>query len=83
MEVFVVMKFILCDDDFYGYNQHLVCIFSTYKDAKDYVDTFLLENKHFNKDDKDYMSYGCPFVRIIKMECGGTNKEIVFDSFLI
>jgi hypothetical protein len=83
MEVFVVMQFNSCDDDFYGYNQHLVSIFPTYKDAKKYVDIFLLENKHFNKDNKDYISYGRPFIRIIKMEFGGTNKEIVFDSFLL
>uniref|UniRef100_A0A6C0HS39 Uncharacterized protein n=1 Tax=viral metagenome TaxID=1070528 RepID=A0A6C0HS39_9ZZZZ len=81
MEVFVVMQFNSCDDDFYRYD--LVSIFPTYKDAKKYVDTFLSENKHFNKDNKDYISYGRPFIRIIKMEFGGTNKEIVFDSFLL
>jgi hypothetical protein len=83
MEIFVVMQFNSCDDDFCRYDQHLLCIFPTYKDAKDYVDIFLLENKHFNKDNKDYISYGRPFIRIIKMEFGGTTKETMFDSFLL
>ena len=74
------MDFILCDDDFYGYNQHLLSIFLTYEDAKIFVDSYLLENQYYNEKHEDFNSYGSPFVRIIKMDVGGTNKEIMYDS---
>lgn len=80
MEVFVVMDFILCDDRFYGYNQHLLSIFLTYDHAKSFVDSYLLERKYYNKNDKDFDSYGCPFIRIIKKDIGGTSNEIMYDS---
>ena len=75
MNVFVVMKMIICDDYYYGYNENLDVIYGTFEEAKKYVDDFLLTNKRFNGLNRN------PFIKIIRMELGNnTNKEIVFDS---
>ena len=74
MDLFVVILYLLCDDHFYGYNEYLRKIYPTFEEAKKYVDSYLLKSKEY--DGKS----GNPFVEIVGMKWGETNKETLFSS---
>jgi hypothetical protein len=75
MELFIIIEFNLCDDPFYGYNEHLHSIHLDFDYAKNVVDSLL--KKHDKYIESSYEEY---FIRIIKMEIGNTKQVIVFDS---
>jgi hypothetical protein len=73
MDVFVVMEYIMCEDYYYGYNEYLRSIYGTYEEAKLYVDNLLDKKKYDGKNEN-------PFIQIICMKLGNTEKEVLFDS---
>ena len=82
MEIFVLIKYILCDDNWNGhlpesytdsiYVEDMNCVYTTFEEAKIEVDKMI-------GDDDDIVSYNA-FVRIIKMTVGDKQKEIVYQS---
>jgi len=82
MEIFVLIKYLLCGDNWNGdlpeyytnylYMEDLNCVYTTVEEAKMEVDKMI-------GDDEDIVSYNA-FVRIIKMTVGDKKKEIVYQS---
>jgi len=82
MDLFVVILYILCEDPYYGFDEHLECIFFTFEQAKQYVDSFLLEHKDscFREYKDNNGDYNKSFIEIYGMEWGDTNKKTLFSS---
>lgn len=76
-EVFVVLNYYSCDDDYYGYNETLDSIYLTWEKAKASVDTFLASIKPWEKyDGVDYK----PYITIVKMKFGDTHREQLYNT---
>lgn len=73
LDIFIIMEFRLCDDYYYGYNEHLHSVFSSLEEAKTMFDKLLLIQEKWDEDDGN-------FIQIIRMKIGNTKKEIIFDS---
>ena len=74
-DLFVVMRYDICDDNFYGYNENLDRIFGSFEEAKTYVDTLMIKNPNWF-DGLDNNS----FIHIILMTMGEKRQEILYRT---
>ena len=74
MDIFVVMIFIECEDRYYGYKKELHSIYSTFDEAKSFVDTYVATNQYCGgKRGDDYLE-------IFRMKLGDISREVVYNS---
>lgn len=73
MDIFIIMEFILCEDYYYGYDERLHSVYSSFEEAKLFVDTFSdTKKKFYNGKDA--------FIRIFSMKIGSKKRVLLFDS---
>lgn len=78
MEIFVIIEFIPVDDNYYGYKQLTHSFYDTFEKAKEKVEEMI---NNSGKWAKKYCGYkGFPFIEIVKMKMGETEKEIIYST---
>jgi hypothetical protein len=74
MDIFVVMRFIECEDRYYGCSKDLQSVYSSFEEAKSFIDRYVATNKYCGgKRGDDYLE-------IIRMKMGDAHKEVVYNS---
>lgn len=82
MDVLVIVEFTESGDHCYGYNEYLDSVYSTFEEAKISLDTRIAryDGKHGNfKISFDGMN-GNPFLEIILMKMGDSDRNVVFKT---
>ena len=76
-DVFIVFDHYECDDPYYGYNEYLRCVYSSFEKAKESVDSFLEKYKdHPSYDGVD----GEPFLTIVQMKFGDSKQNELYNT---
>ena len=73
-DIFIVFDHYECDDPYYGYNEHLRCVYSSFEKAKESVDSFLEENERYDGVD------GEPFLTIVQMKFGDSKQNELYNT---
>lgn len=74
-DVFIVFDHYECDDPYYGYNEYLRCVYSSFEKAKESVDSFL-EKEDVKYDGVD----GEPFLTIVQMKLGYSKRNELYNT---
>ena len=76
-DIFIVFDHYECDDPYYGYNEYLNSVYSSFEKAKESVDSFL-------KTKNDIRQYdgvdGEPFITIVQMKLGDSKKNELYNT---
>lgn len=73
-DVFIVFDHYECDDPYYGYNESLNSVHSSFEKAKELVDSFLEENEPYDGVD------GEPFITIVQMKLGDSKRNELYNT---
>ena len=74
--MFAVLHHHACDD--YYYDESLCSIHPTWEQAKDSVDSFLVQNE---KEQEPYDGVdGEPFITIVQMKWGDTERKVLYNT---
>ena len=73
-DVFIVFDHYECDDPYYGYNEYLRCVYSSFEKAKESVDSFLEKNRPYDGVD------GEPFITIVQMKLGYSKRNELYNT---
>lgn len=79
MDIFILLSYYCCDDQYYGYQERFHSAYDTLEKAKEKVIYLIDDDKH-----KKYYIYdginGNPFLTVVKVSFGSLDREVVFDS---